>query len=271
MKASGEPEICRLNPSAQQKQIHAGAVKSLDKNKKEPAPPVAGAKPKSRRKKEKTETESEVKLAPVEELNVKATKKTAPKKSTAISSTQAKQYSASLKKMGYEDLIFQLSKKFAPPPSPEEMAAISVYTGGSFNNMNRLLRGQALDEEDLERFGNTEKTIKQHIELADRALKQLPPYEGTVYRSTTLPPEILASYKPGAVVTEHAFTSTSYDKNGAFNGNHKFVIASKTGRKVDNVSLFKKEKEVLFSPGTQYRVLKVQNKRGGKIIYMEEV
>ncbi|HEY9641416.1 MAG TPA: ADP-ribosyltransferase domain-containing protein, partial [Coleofasciculaceae cyanobacterium] len=95
--------------------------------------------------------------------------------------------------------------------------------------------------------------------------------EGTVYRSATLPDDVIAKYTAGAVVTEYGFTSSSYDKKAAFSGKHRFVIQSRTGKKVDDLSPYPNEKEVLFKPGTQYRVLKTRKERGGQTIYLEEV
>lgn len=97
------------------------------------------------------------------------------------------------------------------------------------------------------------------IEALKTALDKLPPYDGPVVRGTNLPPEVLAQYRPGEVVTENAFVSTTTNpavaQSSAFSGNVEFRILSTTGRDVSSVSMYPHEQEILFPPGTKFYVL----------------
>ena len=72
------------------------------------------------------------------------------------------------------------------------------------------------------------------IDVTTSALRKLPAFDGEVFRGvTTVPTAALQAYKPGAVLTEPAFTSGSRDPAIAFDGDAYFVIGSRTGRIVD--------------------------------------
>lgn len=121
------------------------------------------------------------------------------------------------------------------------------YTGLGYRDLNDALRGNAVEASQLAR-----------IEAIKSALQKLPPYRGPVVRGTDLPPEVLAQYRPGEVVTEEAFLSTSTNpavaRSTAFSGNVEFRIFSKTGRDISSVSLFPGEREILFPPGSHFYV-----------------
>jgi hypothetical protein len=82
------------------------------------------------------------------------------------------------------------------------------------------------------------------------------PYTGKVYRGQKA--FVTGWIKPGAVITQKKFLSTSTDKATAQGfaskgmGNKKVLIEmdSKTGRDVDDFSLVQEEEEVLFPPGS---------------------
>ena len=97
------------------------------------------------------------------------------------------------------------------------------------------------------------------VDALNRALDKLPPHNGPVFRGTDLPPEVLAQYQPGAVVSESAFLSTSMDlgiaQSTAFAGNVEFRILSKTGRDISSFSTFPSEREVLFPAGVPFYVV----------------
>ncbi len=94
------------------------------------------------------------------------------------------------------------------------------------------------------------------VDALNQALEKLPPYNGPVVRGTDLPPDVLAQYQPGAVVTESAFFSTSMDpavaQSTAFAGNVEFRILSRTGRDISSFSMFPSEQEVLFPTGVRF-------------------
>lgn len=129
-----------------------------------------------------------------------------------------------------------------------EISAINYYTGVGYGEINQALRAGNLAE--LER-------LKPVIEAASSGLVKMSEkaFTGTVYRGVSLSKEVSAVYAPGAHVTEVAFTSTTRSAAEKFAGNTIFQIASKTGRMIDDVSHFTKEAEVLFPPGTVFRVV----------------
>ena len=60
----------------------------------------------------------------------------------------------------------------------------------------------------------------------------------------------------GGVVTENQFTSATDDPSTEYVGNTEFYVESKTGRDVSSLSA-SPEYEVLFPPGTKFRVKEV--------------
>lgn len=131
--------------------------------------------------------------------------------------------------------------------TPHDLSAMDDYTGLGYRDLNDALRGNAVEASHLAR-----------IEAIKNALQKLPPYRGPVVRGTDLPPEVLAEYRPGEVITEKAFLSTSTNpavaRSTAFSGNVEFRIFSNTGRDISSVSLFPGEGEVLFPPGSRFYV-----------------
>ena len=97
------------------------------------------------------------------------------------------------------------------------------------------------------------------IEAIKNALQKLPAYEGPVIRGTDLPPEVIDQYRPGEIITEHAFLSTTTNpavaRSPTFAGNVEFRIMSNTGRDISSFSVFPGEHEVLFPAGTKFLVL----------------
>jgi ADP-ribosyltransferase exoenzyme len=136
----------------------------------------------------------------------------------------------------------------APPSPSEELAAFANYTGPEHEYLNDALRTDTMDASQQAR-----------VEALNRALSKLPPHSGLVYRGADLPPDVLAQYQRGEVVTELAFVSTSVDpavaNSSAFAGNVEFRIVSKTGRDISAFSQFPTEQEILFRNGLQFYVV----------------
>jgi hypothetical protein len=130
----------------------------------------------------------------------------------------------------------------------DELLALADYTGSGHEDLNSALRSDALD-------------ASQHarVDALNSALEKLPTYEGPVVRGSNLPPEVVAQYHPGEVVTENAFLSTTTNpavaQSPAFGGNVEFRILSSTGRDVSYFSMFPAEQEILFPAGTKFYVL----------------
>jgi len=117
-------------------------------------------------------------------------------------------------------------------------------------------------------------TFEAIIRAATNGLMRLPSYSGVVYRAVhQLDP---SPYRPGAVVTDPAFVSTSMDPDKVAKmawqpGDTVFVIQSKTGRRVDFLTGIADEHEVLFPPGCRFQVLKRAEQNGQEHIFLKEV
>ena len=130
----------------------------------------------------------------------------------------------------------------------DDRSALAHYTGFGYQDLNEALRSNALD-------------ASQHARVAalNAALEKLPAYQGPVIRGTNLSPEVLEEYRPGEIIQEDAFLSTTTDtavaRSAAFAGNVEFTILSSTGRDISSVSMFPDEQEVLFRSGTLFYVV----------------
>jgi hypothetical protein len=146
----------------------------------------------------------------------------------------------------------------------EDLVAVRGYTSSDYRMINKALRS-----------GNPEELARldAYIKTAESGLNQLPSHEGQVFRGTNLKPEVAVSYSPGEIVTERAFLSSSVSKNSAFAGNTEFIIESSNGKRISFLSEFPKEEEVLFSPGTRFKVLLVDENpiTGVRKVIMDEL
>jgi hypothetical protein len=129
----------------------------------------------------------------------------------------------------------------------DDLVALTDYTGPGHRDLNSALRSGVMDA-----------SQQLRVQALNNALAKLPPYEGPVIRGTNLPPEVLAKYRPGEVITEDAFLSTSMNtgvaRSPTFAGNVEFRILSKSGRDISSFSVFPDEAEVLFPTGTRFYV-----------------
>lgn len=180
----------------------------------------------------------------------------------------ADQYISSNKSLDI-DLSSEIGKN-----TSAELATISAYTGSNFpwNEINSELREQG-------RGGNPlSDETRLYVNAAKSGLTKLPDFEGVVvrgvnFRDSEALGKYLANYEVGKTVTEHAFVSTGAEKS--FAGNVQFVIESKHGKEITDLSLNSgiDGREVLFQPGTQFEVLaKAHDQDTGKhFIVMKEV
>lgn len=148
------------------------------------------------------------------------------------------------------DLLTSLSAKHPTIPV-EDLLAVRAYSARDYGRVNAALDGQG----DL-------GAVLALIKCAASGLGALPSFVGTVYRGAVLSRQLIAHYQVGTVVAERRFTSASALESfpeswraGACNV--VFVIQSRaTGHSVAHLSAKPEEHEVLFTPGTQFRVLK---------------
>ena len=131
--------------------------------------------------------------------------------------------------------------------------AVSAYTSGFYVPVNKQLRAQD---------GGTGQ-MREDTDLMTRAatdfLSKLPDFQGIVARGGGAGWQDIASeiYKPGLIVTEQAFTSGSPNKG--FSGSIQFIIESRHGKEISDLSLKTGDgREVVFPPGTKFEVLTVE-------------
>ncbi|WP_218715845.1 ADP-ribosyltransferase [Nocardia sp. No.11] len=166
-----------------------------------------------------------------------------------------------------KDLTTKLVEKLKAAPksklSQKDIDAIGDYTEEDLGPLGYKQLNAALRE------GNADATQQAKINDIDTALSKLPNYDGVVYRGTDLPADVIAKYKPGEVITEDAFVSTSRNSSGSFPGNVQFEIASKTGKDIEQYSRIPNaadEAEVLFRPGSKFYVVDNYVDSSGKTI-----
>lgn len=147
--------------------------------------------------------------------------------------------------------------------SDGELVAIRTYMDGHFNRINTAARKQkeasdwSFVSRKMERrlqaqYFSNEVLIGQIIS----GLKKLPDFKGQVRRISQVTPKRLAKFRPGRVITEWGVTSSS--ANGGtppYEGNVIFVIKSKHGKLTDFLEIGAGESEVIFTPGTKFKVI----------------
>lgn len=155
----------------------------------------------------------------------------------------------------------------------EEQISVFHYTGGAFADVNSVLHKNNFEE-------ISKKSI--FIKVLSSALNKLPSFKGTVYRVGNLPgyhrvkilqpgddpnrinPGRLAQFKIDGVINYKSFMSTSllnFDglaKSGWKCSEAEYTIHSKYGREVTSFSNSPQEKEILFVPGSEFKIRKVK-------------
>lgn len=141
-----------------------------------------------------------------------------------------------------------LSTAIAPIPEPE-LLAIREYSGSSYAPINRYLWDISNRKK--------QRIVEGAVKTLASGLNKLPNFIGPVLRGERIAEgDKLAKYVPGHVVSTDKFLSTSFRRS--FPGNTQFTIHSKTGKRIDWLSRFPNEAEVLFSAGSQFYVHSVQ-------------
>jgi hypothetical protein len=133
--------------------------------------------------------------------------------------------------------------------SESEITAIFAYTHRAYRFLNKHLRTGEPIPEDFEPF----------LGAIGSGLQKVEPFTGTLYRTANLKEIRALEMEKGKIIQYDAFLSTSFRNplkaNTLYEGLHYFKIGSKSGRPIEELSLFPSEKEVLFSPGTTFEVV----------------
>lgn len=146
-----------------------------------------------------------------------------------------------------------------------EAVALRAYSEAHYTVMNRYLRAEG---------GAENLDMMAMVAAATSGLAKLTPFEGRVYRGIWLenvgnPTRFLAGHNAGDVVEYLAFTSGSY--SSGFSGNVTFTIHSRNGRVIERLAGNAEEREVLFMPGTKFRVVSVDKAASPVRIELEEL
>ncbi len=141
----------------------------------------------------------------------------------------------------------------------EEATAILSYTSNGFTKFNQPLRDDP---------GSVPRNQAALTLLAISGLNRMKPATGQVFRHGGLFPGFKELNQVGATVVDMGFLSTARDQPGCIPGavSHEVleIITSKSGRDVSPLSLFGSgEREVLFKPGTRFRVTAVYEVTAG--------
>lgn len=127
-----------------------------------------------------------------------------------------------------------------------EAVALRHYTGSGYRDLNAYLRG-ALPDRDL----------SDVVDIFQSALAKLPDYQGVVIRRDNLPLPMLQQYQLGNVVEYPAFTSATFGaKDVVINEKspHRLKIDAVHAKRIDWISQYPKEDEVLFTAPTRFEV-----------------
>ena len=112
--------------------------------------------------------------------------------------------------------------------------------------------------------------FKPYKETLKAALAKLPDYRGHVRRGTTLPADVWSRYRVGEITPPDAFLSSS--RGNGWSGDHRFVIESLHGKRVERFSAYESEQEVLFAADSTFRVVSIEPRSGGGFnIDMKEI
>ena len=144
--------------------------------------------------------------------------------------------------------------------TPEERSEVVNYTGIGYIDLNKQMRKCPPKFECLQGYLKDRATLIQSA--IDKAPKLATPIEVRrgIDVSSSYFPKFLDLMKKREALGQHyqfpSFTSTSLNKG--FTGNVKFHISGvRTGLYVAPISQHKSEQEVLISPNTKYKIVKV--------------
>lgn len=136
-----------------------------------------------------------------------------------------------------------------------ELYGIVGYTSNLYSTINTSMRNNV---------DNAGKFTDAHVELAGSitsGLNKLKPYKGRTYRHNGDFPGFADVNVRGATVVEIAPTSTALNQSSCAGAGEQHdvleIFESINGKDVSAASLFSKESEVMFVPGTRFRVTAV--------------
>ncbi|WP_437922395.1 ADP-ribosyltransferase [Sphingobacterium sp. LRF_L2] len=149
-----------------------------------------------------------------------------------------------------------------------EKTIIYKYTEDGYESVNNALRK-----------GQPVPLLGTHL---INSLKKIPNYKRLCYRAAKLSETEIRKYyeanQRGTTITEPSFLSCSKSKSIAlaFCQSPLFIILSKHGKDIEKIAKFgiysgQNEKEILFKPGSKFRVLDISGENKKITITLEEV
>ncbi|MEG0518302.1 MAG: phage minor head protein, partial [Bacteroidales bacterium] len=139
------------------------------------------------------------------------------------------------------------------------------------NNIARDMARQNYTEDSSQQYTPSQLKTFQNQLLKD--VRKLPLHEGVVYRNLDKVPDgVLKQWtKKGGVTEWDGFSSTTTDPNIYPNREVRLKIFAKTGRNIEEFSMYPNEKEVLILPGTRLQITSVKITEKQTLITMSEL
>ncbi|MBW4438537.1 MAG: ADP-ribosyltransferase [Pleurocapsa minor GSE-CHR-MK-17-07R] len=149
------------------------------------------------------------------------------------------------------------------PLTKQEEDAIRTYSGGAYGAINKEARAAKAGKDDAAQ----PKAHGSIMELLVSGLNKLPKYEGLAYRGLLKPPPGFEQYATeGGETADLGFSSATPALSAVYNffeaypnnpSNTIFMMQCKTASNIINYSVNPQEGEILFRPGTRFRINKI--------------
>ncbi|MCY3873387.1 MAG: hypothetical protein OXF88_03725 [Rhodobacteraceae bacterium] len=150
-----------------------------------------------------------------------------------------------------------------PPPDPGEILYIDEETTPG-------ARQEILDDIADEDFAATRAV--DFARTFNDALNRLPDETGSFWRGVQLSEVEQAAFTPGSVLTWAGISTTSRRRGGAFASNTRFIITARRGKDIQPYSARPRAEEVVFRPGSRFRVMGSPRRHGGVLeMELEEI
>jgi hypothetical protein len=117
----------------------------------------------------------------------------------------------------------------------------------------------------------TEPWEQARLACAEHGLRRLPSFRGPVYYPANLPVPAADAYRTGHVLVEPAFVMATSSPAVSCDRDGDFVIWSETGKRVAALAERSRPDEVMFAPGSSFKVLSVDSGREAPRIYLREL
>jgi hypothetical protein len=170
---------------------------------------------------------------------------------------------------GFFDLLSEACDRRTPVDGPLtkwERLALWLYTttnGPWFNTINAPLReGRPRDA-----------ALIVVTECLASAVQKLPTHKGIVWRGIRVPDlaAFLEEVERKPEIVWRAFSSASIDETQADAGNVLFIIESHAGRRIGLYAEIWEEQEVLFVPGSRFRVVGLERTSTKAIFNLRQI